>query len=29
MNNETIMSNIKNNLAILGLKNTYETLTNI
>lgn len=26
MNNETIMSNIKNNLAILGLKNTYENI---
>ena len=26
MNNETIMSNIKNNLAILGLKNTHENI---
>lgn len=26
MNNETIMTNIKNNLAILGLKNTYENI---
>ena len=26
MNNETIMSNIKNNVSILGLKNTYENI---